>query len=242
MSFAQASSLHNSESSNPENWGGVAAMDWGNFPTYGHKFAFMSYDMLWSCMYDMYRKLGFFKKILLWCLYIFISVRFFFAERTWSNSKLLTRQIVMRFSSRSPNIIHRHSWVSWFQLFSRFYERSLTFEFLDNRTGTCWEVSPAAVVVHELDIVTVFCGTFLHEFVSLVKKKMQVVLLPIINDGFSSSEDQAPTTISDIRLMEVFNWFSRNQHQRDHNYQSGERLKSSLTNDKNRQPAWSAGK
>ena len=32
---------------------------------------------------------------------------------------------------------------------------------------------------------------------------MQIVLLPIINDGFSSSEDQAPTPISDIRLMEV---------------------------------------
>ena len=97
-----------------------------------------------------------FFKNLLWCLYIFISVPFFFAERTWSTSKLLTQQIVMRFSSRSHNMIVGHSWVSWFQLFSRFFERTLAFEFLDNRTGTCWEVGPAAVVVHELDIITVF--------------------------------------------------------------------------------------
>ena len=242
MSFAQASSLHNSESSNPENWGGVAAMDWGNFPTYGHRFAFMSYDILWSCMYDMYRKLGFFKTFLLWCLYIFISVRFFFAERTWSNSKLLTRQIIMRFSSRSPNIIHRHSLVSWFQLFSRFYERTLTFEFLDNRTGTCWEVSPAAVVVHELDIVTVFCGTSLHEFVSLVKKKNANSFTPYHQWWFFVQRRSSSDTNLRYTSNGSFNWLSRHQHQRDHNYQSGERLKSSLTNDKNRQPAWSAGK
>ena len=156
----------------------------------------MYYDILWRCIYDMYRKLGFFLKILLWCLYIFISVRFFFAEGTWSTSKLLTQQLVMRFSSRSHNMIVGLSWVSWFQLFSRFFERTLTFEFLDNRTGTCWEVGPAAVVVHELDIITVFLWDIFTWVCFPSEKK---------NASFSSMMvfRQAPTPISDIHLMEV---------------------------------------
>ena len=186
--------LHNSESSNPKKL--KQSSCYGTCPltdTDLHS-RVMYYDILWRCMYDMYKKLGFFKKFY-YDVYIFLSLCVF-AERTWSTSKLLTQQIVMRFSSRSHNMIVGHSWVSWFQLFSRFFERTLTFEFLDNRTGTCWEVGPAAVVVHELDIITVFLWDIFTWVCFPSEKK---------NASFSSMMvfRQAPTPISDIHLMEV---------------------------------------